>query len=112
MLNFEYGNLLYENALSKPEDVKNWRLEGEASITFPRNRMRMENMYERDKEKGRHSNYIFWCPETFPSDISISWNFLPHTDAGLAMVWFATAGQNGEDLFDSRLAPRDGDYPQ
>ena len=33
MADFELGKLLYENPLCKAEDIKDWHLEGEASIT-------------------------------------------------------------------------------
>lgn len=111
-MDYQLGERLYDNPLSQPSDVADFRLEGHAAITFPRGHLRMENAQERDKEAGRHANFILWCPETFPDDIAVSWEFRPRTDAGLAMIWIATAGRNGEDLFDPSLAPRNGDYPQ
>jgi hypothetical protein len=74
--------------------------------------MRMENAYERDREKGLHANFILWCPRDFPDRIAVSWDFRPLSDSGLAMIWIATKGRNGEDLFDPALAPRNGDYKQ
>ncbi len=32
---YPLGNLLYENSLAGPDDVKNFTLEGEAKISFP-----------------------------------------------------------------------------
>lgn len=72
----------------------------------------MEQAYERDPEAGRHANFVFWCDRDFPDNISVSWDFRPITDAGLAMIWIAATGRNGEDLFDPGLAQRDGNYPQ
>jgi hypothetical protein len=108
----DVGEVLYANPFSRRDDIASFRLEGEACITFPRGRMRMENAYERDKEKGLHANFILWCPEEFGDHIAVSWDFRPRTDAGLAMIWIAAKGRNGEDLFDPALAPRDGNYPQ
>jgi len=109
-VSFELGEVLYANPLSSPADIAEFRVEGDAALTFPRGCLRMEN--SRPPEKGRHANFIFWCTRDFPADIALSWNFRPITDAGLAMVWVGARGQNGEDLFDPSLAPRDGNYPQ
>lgn len=112
MSEYEYGETIYANQLANEADVEGFKLEGDACITFPHGRMRMEQAYERDPEKGLHANFIFWCPEEFPADIAVSWEFLPRSDAGLAMFWLSATGKNGEDLFDPSLSPRDGDYKQ
>lgn len=111
-MTFEIGDILYENPFAGVDDVKNFRLEGDACITFPRGRMRLEQAYERDRENGRHANFVFWCPAAFPADIAVTWEFQQHADCGLSMFWFAAQGRNGRDLFDPSLQPRDGDYPQ
>ncbi len=111
-MKYEYGDILYENPLSCESDIRDFHLEGDASITFPHRTMRMEQAYEREPEKGLHANFLFWCPEEFPDDIAVSWNFRPRSDAGLAMFWAAATGRNGEDLFDKSLASRDGGYDQ
>ena len=111
-MTFTLGKLLYENPLASADDIRDFRVEGKAAITFPRGRMRMENALERDKEIGVHGNFILWCPLDFPDNIAVSWDFRPMTDAGLAMFWVAVTGRKGEDLFDPSLAPRDGDYKQ
>ena len=101
---FTDAALLYENPLSCNEDVKDFVLEGKANITFPEGRMRIENAVS-DKE-GQKANYVFWCPEEFPSDVLIQWNFWPLREPGLCMLFFAAKGKNGEDLFDPSLANR------
>ena len=107
---FTDAALLYENPLSCNEDVKDFVLEGKANITFPEGRMRIENAVS-DKE-GQKANYVFWCPEEFPSDVLIQWNFWPLREPGLCMLFFAAKGKNGEDLFDPSLAERTGEYVQ
>lgn len=107
---FADAALLYENPLSCNEDVKDFVLEGKANITFPEGRMRIENAVS-DKE-GQKANYVFWCPEEFPSDVLIQWNFWPLREPGLCMLFFAAKGKNGEDLFDPSLAERTGEYVQ
>ena len=100
--------LIYRNPLCKESDVKDFVLEGSANISFERGRMRMTSVI--DPKEGQRANYVFWCPETFPADIEISWNFYPLADTGLCMTFFAAAGIDGRDLFDEELLKRDGQY--
>jgi hypothetical protein len=107
---FKVGRLLYENPLARAEDVKDWRLEGQAGIAFPNGRLRMENVL--DPALGQKSNFVYWCPRDFPADAAISWNFWPVREPGLCMTFFVARGRNGEDLFDPKLAKRSGEYQQ
>ena len=47
-MEYEITDELYANPLASPADIADFRLEGDASITFPRERMRLEQAYERD----------------------------------------------------------------
>ena len=109
---FTRHDLLYENPLACESDMRDFRLEGQAAMTFPCGRLRLENAVQRDRERGIHGNFVLWCTRDFPDHIAVSWDFRPLTDAGLAMTWVAARGRAGEDLFDPGLAPRDGDYRQ
>ncbi len=100
--------LIYENALSSTEDIKGFRLEGSAEIYFEQNKMRMKNALP--PELGQKSNFVLWCPEEFPADIMVEWDFRPIEEPGLAILFFSAAGCQGEDLFDSSLQTRDGQY--
>lgn len=102
--------LIYENALACEEDIKDFILEGEAKISFPNGRMQLENAM--DAANGQKANYVLWCPEDFPSDVLITWEFLPVREPGLCILFFGARGKNGEDIFDCRLAERTGEYPQ
>ena len=104
------GKVLYENPLSGDLDIADFHLEGNAKITFPNGRMRMEN--ELDAAQGQKANYVLWCPESFPSDLYIEWDFLPIQEPGLCILFFAAQGRNGEDLFSEVLASRTGEYVQ
>lgn len=106
----EKGCLLYENALSCEEDVRGFRMEGTAGVFFENGKMRMKNML--DENLGQKSNFVYWCPETFPADVVIEWDFRPIEEPGLAILFFSAQGVNGEDLFDDSLARRDGQYDQ
>ena len=101
--------LIYENPLSCEEDVKGFVLEGSAKITFPEGKMRMENAIS--AEAGQKANYVFWCDRDFPSNVRITWNFRPLKEPGLAILFFAAKGRNGEDIFDPALGKRTGEYP-
>ena len=103
------ADLIYENPLSKPEDVKDFILEGSARISFPDDCLRLENAIS--MEEGQKANYVFWCPEEFPSDILVEWEFKPVKEPGLCIMFFAAKGRNGEDLFDQSLQKRIGEYP-
>lgn len=104
------GEVLYTNPLAQPDDVRGFRMEGDASVSFPEGRMRLQNNL--DPALGQKSNFVYWCPETLPSDVAISWSFWPLREPGLAMLFFAAQGRQGEDLFDPSLAERSGEYRQ
>lgn len=102
--------LIYENKLSCMEDVKGFKMEGKAVMSFPMRRLRLENALS--SEAGQKANYVIWCPEEFPSDIEVRWKFKPLREPGLAILFLAAMGREGQDLFDSSLQPRTGEYSQ
>ncbi|MEM7034223.1 MAG: YesU family protein [Chloroflexota bacterium] len=110
MTQFRLSDLVYENDLSREADVKGFRLEGEANIDFPNGRLHMEN--SRDASEGQKSNFVFWCPEDFPADVSIAWDFWPLREPGLCILFFSAMGQRGVDIFDAGLKSRTGEYDQ
>ncbi|TDQ37404.1 DUF1961 family protein [Aureibacillus halotolerans] len=107
-MSYEKGSLLYSNALSSEEDVKGFVMEGDGVVTFPHQRMRIENL--RPPEDGQKANTVFWCPETFPANISISWQFWPIREPGLCILFFAAKGQGGEHVLNADLQKRTGEY--
>ncbi|MFO7947450.1 MAG: DUF1961 family protein [Armatimonadota bacterium] len=110
MSKFERGYTIYTNPLASREDIESFKLEGDASITFPQGRMRLEN--NRDPSEGQEANYVLWCDEVFPDDIAISWEFWPIREPGLAMMFFAARGLRGEHVLSPNLVPRQGIYSQ
>jgi hypothetical protein len=96
------SRILYRNALAGQSDVRGFRLEGAANIRFVGGRMRLKS----------DSNFVFWCPEIFPANIEISWEFMPIEEPGLAIFFFAAGGIGGKDLFDPALPRRTGEYEQ
>ncbi|TWD93740.1 uncharacterized protein DUF1961 [Neobacillus bataviensis] len=111
LIQFEKGECLYANPLSVQEDIKGWKLEGRAKISFEYDRLHLEN--ELDAELfGDHSHWVYWCPIDFPDKIIIEWEFYPLREPGLCMFFFAAAGRNGEDMFDEQLPVRNGLYSE
>lgn len=105
------GGLLYSNPLAGPADVADWVPEGPLSLGSHGGGLALSGSLD-DKEFGDHAHWTFWCPVEFPDGIRISWEFLPLAEPGLAMIFFAAAGQGGHDLFSPGLAARTGYYPQ
>lgn len=87
------GKLLYENALSCEEDIAGFILEGSAKITFEEGRMRLENVL--DPVNGQKANYVLWCPEEFPGNVLIEWQFRPLKEPGLAMLFLPRKEEKG-----------------
>ena len=110
MENLIEGDVLYENPLSQAADVAEWAMEGDGVVTFPKGKMRQESL--RPREAGQAGNIVHWCPVTFPDHISISWDFQPLNEPGLAILFFAALGRNGEDILTGNLAARNGPYKQ
>lgn len=102
--------VLYDNPLSVADDLAGFRMEGEAAMSFPQGRLRLEST--RGTEEGQKANFVLWCPEDFPADVAFEWQFRPIREPGLAILFFAASGAGGVDLFDSSLAPRSGEYEQ
>ncbi|MBS14601.1 MAG: hypothetical protein CME19_23810 [Gemmatimonadetes bacterium] len=109
-MTYELGNIIYQNALTDPTDVVGFKMEGDAAVTFPQGRMRMENC--RDPEEGQAANFVYWCPENFPHDIVVSWDWWPIREPGLCILFFSAIGGEGQDLFDPALNERHGEYNQ
>ena len=105
----ELGEPIYTNPLSCPEDIRDFILEGQAVVSFPKGRMRLENALA--SQLGQKANYVLWCPVEFPADVCVEWDFQPIREPGLCILFFAAQGIHGEDLFDAALAPRTGEYP-
>jgi len=102
--------LIYHNPLSCEEDIKDFILEGSAKISFEDGKLCLENAM--DAGQGQKANYVLWCPEDFPSDVYIEWDFKPIREPGLCILFFAAKGRNGESIFDEKLEKRTGEYVQ
>lgn len=101
---------IYHNPLAAASDVEGFRMEGQGVVTFPEGKLWLENGM--DPEAGQAANFVFWCPEDFPADVAVSWEFRPLREPGLAILFLAARGALGKDLFDPSLTPRTGIYDQ
>ncbi|MDR6552535.1 DUF1961 family protein [Paenibacillus qinlingensis] len=101
---------IYQNPLSSPQEVESFRMEGDGAVSFPMGRMRLEAT--RGLEDDYKANIVYWCPEIFPADVAITWEFWPIREPGLAILFFAAEGMEGYDLFDPSLPTRTGEYDQ
>jgi hypothetical protein len=110
MNNFIEREVLYQNPLSQTADIAEWVMEGDGAVSFPTGKMRQESL--RPREAGQAGNIVHWCPVTFPDHISISWDFQPLREPGLAILFFSALGLNGEDILRANLAKRNGPYEQ
>jgi hypothetical protein len=105
------GELLYSNPLSSRDMMRDWIIEGPATISFQNNKMIMESQIP-DPPDGSTGHFNYWCPEEFPDDIVVEWEFQPLTDRGVAHLFFAARGEQGQSVFDPGLPPRDGHFSQ
>lgn len=102
------GALLYERALGKAEDVRGWVLEGPGIVDFRDGWMHMRSQ----RPDGPDGHIVHWCPDEFPARFRAEWDFDLIGETGLCIVFFAARGQNGRDLFDPGLKPRNGIFAQ
>ena len=54
---------IYKNPLQRPEDIRDFVLEGKAVFSFPNARLRMENQL--DAASGQKANYVFGARRNF-----------------------------------------------
>jgi hypothetical protein len=97
------GKLLYETLMDRPESLEGWVAEGPLDLRFEDGHVLM-------RSKAFEGNTVFWCPRDFPDRFVAEWDFWPLSRHGLAIVFFAAKGENGEDIFDPSLPARDGNF--
>lgn len=97
---------LYENDLSKSDQMQGWRMEGPGITEFSDGWMHMYS-------EGQAWHHVYWCPLEFPESFEASWEMQNmNPEAGLCIVFFSAVGIEGEDIFDPSLPERDGTFSQ
>ena len=105
------GRLLYSTKMDNEADMKDWVLEGPAIIDFADKSMIMRSQIP-DPPDGSTGHFNYWCPNVFPENIIVEWEFKPYSDKGVCHIFFAAKGQNGEDIFALSQPERDGHFQQ
>jgi hypothetical protein len=103
-------SLLYTNSLANEKNLEDFILEGQAQLNCTGKSLVMQNTLS--PALGQKANYVLWCPETFPPNIRITWEFRPLSEEGLSMIFFGAKGMEGQELFDNGLQTRSGIYNQ
>jgi hypothetical protein len=106
------GNLLYAPDFSKQSTFADWQIEGPGVYEISGDGwLTLES--GKPFEGGAGDNHIvFWMPDEFPADFVAEWDFQVLDKDGLAIVFFAAKGQNGEHILDSSLKTRDAHFGQ
>lgn len=102
--------VLYQTALTCPDDVVDWAVEGPLLTSFPAGRLRMES--SADPEDGQAANFVAWLPVEHPGNVRISYDFRPLREPGLAMIFWAARGRDGQSIHAPHLPQRTGQYEQ
>ena len=97
------GQLLYESLMDCPESLEGWVAEGPLDLRFEDGHVLM-------RAKAFEGNTVFWCLRDFPDSFVAEWQFQPVSHYGLAIVFFAAKGEQGQDIFDPALPERDGNF--
>lgn len=104
----ERGELLYHRALGDPVDMRDWVMEGPATIEHRGGWMQLQS----ERPDGPEGHLVYWCPVEFPESFRAEWEFELIGENGLCIVFFAARGHGGRELFDPALAPRNGIFRQ
>jgi hypothetical protein len=105
------GDLIFQTEMSEAESMEGWVLEGPGIIEYKEGKMIMYSEFPDIPGSGK-GHFNFWCPQDFPDNFVIEWDFELLDPHGCAVLQFSAKGVNGEDLLDPSLAPRDGKFGQ
>jgi hypothetical protein len=111
--------LLYENTFSQgkqtaqAEAAKDWVMEGGGIAEWADGYLRLRaKHYTEKRSKIDTDHFVYWLNRDFPADVAIEWDFrFPDwkiSPNGLAIIFLCARGAHGEDIFDPKLANRDG----
>ena len=100
------GDLIYETPMDTEASVSGWRMEGKGTVAHHRGWMEMWS-------PGEQTHHVYWCPQPAPASFAAEWTCRNlHPEAGLCIVFFCATGNDGEDVLDPTLPPRDGTFSQ
>ena len=97
---------IYQTAFDDPGELKNWQLEGGKRAGIENGKFILENA-------SRENHLVCWLKQEVPADFLLEFKMRPKDrKEGLAIAFFSARGLNGESIFDPKLKPRTGAYPQ
>ena len=110
---------LYENTFSasreqgRAEAAKDWVMEGGGIAEWADGRLRLRaKRYTEKRSNVETDHFVYWLRRDFPADFAVEWDFrFPNwkqSPNGLAIIFVCAKGVKGEDIFDPRLAKREG----
>lgn len=111
--------LLYENTFSAPqrersaEARRDWVMEGGGIAEWEDGLLRLRpRRFTIERSRSETDHLVYWLKKDFPADLAIEWEFrfpdLKRSPKGLVILFICAQGLNGEDLFDPKLAKREG----
>ena len=102
---------VYSNALASADAINGWVLEGAGDVSATNGWLTMWSL-KPDAVPPDNGHIVYWCPQDFPENFVAEWETQILSPEGLLIVFFATQGLNGEDIFDPALPKRNGTFGQ
>jgi len=102
------GELLYGSKLDTADSLRGWVMEGPGLTACEGGWMKMSSQ----RPRGPEGHIVYWCPDTFPDRFVAEWEMKILSKTGLCIVFFASAGPGGEDIFSPILPQRTGIFTQ
>jgi hypothetical protein len=103
------GGIIYSSKMNNESSVMDWILEGPGIISFEDGKMIMRSEIPNPQD-GATGHFNYWCPVEFPESFIAEWEYQPMSERGICLIFFATQGKNGEDIFLPTLPQRDGHF--
>ncbi|MSU50822.1 MAG: DUF1961 family protein [Opitutus sp.] len=102
----DWANPIYQTAFDNTDELKHWQLEGGQRMSVENGKFILENA-------SRENHLVCWLKQEVPADFLLEFKVRPQNrKEGLNIAFFSARGLNGESIFDPKLKPRSGAYPQ
>ncbi|MBC2601711.1 DUF1961 family protein [Puniceicoccus vermicola] len=101
-------SMVYENAMTRPEDSKDWIMEGPGKVEYTAEGMVMEST----RPERSDGHIVYWLDRRLPENFVAEWEVEILSEYGLNIVFFSATGPDGVSVFDQDVTPRDGDFKQ
>ncbi len=106
----EPNDLLWEETFDG--DLSNWVVEGPSDVRIEDGHLFVKSLTGEGAPHTGMPGVLVWRKDDLPADFLAEWDFTPVSEPeGFFLVFFAAKGRGGEDLFDSSLPTRNGEFP-